>query len=416
MSYKIVKLIIENFKRIKYAEIVPTSNIVVIGGKNGTGKTSTLDSFLYTLCGVDTESLPMPIREGADYAKNTVDIGDYIITRSWTSSNNTYLQIKTKEGKKVDSPQQFLNKRIGKLSFDPLEFCNYEPKKQVEILLNLVGLKEPLQKIDEEKKKIYDERTEINREVNGLETQIKILSVISEENLPDTKIDIQDLNFELNQANRIIRENQNVRNELMNVESIINNAEGEILRLKKRMIDLEAQLIVNQNKRDVLRNKITEDPDVNMITNKITQCNETNNKITKMKEYENKKSEYDGRLMASIYCTERLKELENEKIVLLEGIKFPIEGLGFTEEGLLFNGIPFVQCSSSEKLKVSTPIAMALNPELRVIRIMNGNLLDRDSKQYIKKIAEEHNFQVWVEEVCNEKGTVEFYIEDGELK
>lgn len=415
MSYKIVKLTIENFKRIKYAEIIPTDNIVVIGGKNGQGKTSVLDSFVSALCGVDTNFLPMPIREGAAYAKNTVDIGDYVITRKWTSSDKTYIQIKTKEGKKVDPPQQFLNKQIGKLSFDPLEFCNYDPKKQVEVLLNLIGLKEPLQKIDEEKKKTYEERTDINREINRLEAQIKMLPV-PEKHLPGTKIDTQDLIIELNQANGIIRENQNVRNELMNVEATIDNAEKEVFRIKKRMADLESQLIIYQGKRDILRNKITQDPDVNEITDKIARSNEINNKIDKIEEYKIKKTEYNGKLTASEYCTERLKELENEKVNLLKGVHFPVDGLGFTEEGVLFNNVPFIQCSSSEKLKVSIPVAMALNPELRVVRIMNGNLLDKDSKQYIKKIAKEQDFQVWVEEVCNEKGTVEFYVEDGELK
>lgn len=415
MSYKILKLISENFLKIKFVEIVPESNIVVIAGQNGQGKSSVLNVICSTLGGVDNKSFPTPIHNGTDYAQNTIDLGDYIITRNWTANDKTYLKVVSKDGTKFKNPQQLLDKIIGDLSFDPLEFCDYEPKKQVEVLLNLVGLKESLSGIDTEKKKIYDERVDINREIVRLDSYFKNSSA-PEQGLPNVEYDTQDLVIQLNQANGMLRDNQNARNELMNIEVGIDNIEKELLRLKKRICDLEQQLPVQQVKRDQLRNKIIPDPDVNEITSQIAKCHEINNKIQKAKEYYVEKTEYDSKLTASEYCTERLRELENDKIELLKNANFPIQNLSFDENGVLFEGVPFVQCSSSQKLKVSIAIAMALNPELRVIRIMNGNLLDKHGKKYIKEIAEKNDFQVWVEEVVNEKGIIGFYIEDGEVK
>ena len=48
MSIKINKLEIENVKRVKAVKIEPTANgLTLIGGKNGEGKTSVLDSIAW---------------------------------------------------------------------------------------------------------------------------------------------------------------------------------------------------------------------------------------------------------------------------------------------------------------------------------------------------------------------------------
>jgi len=94
--------------------------------------------------------------------------------------------------------------------------------------------------------------------------------------------------------------------------------------------------------------------------------------------------------------------------------KFPIDGLGFNEQGVTFNGIPFKQCSSAERLKVSLAMAMALNPELKVIRITNGNLLDSSNMTVVEQMAKDNDYQIWLEMV-NETGSMGIYIEDGEV-
>jgi hypothetical protein len=98
----------------------------------------------------------------------------------------------------------------------------------------------------------------------------------------------------------------------------------------------------------------------------------------------------------------------------MAGKTMPIEGLSFADDTVLYNGIPFGQCSSAEKLRVSLSMAMALNPELKVIRIMDGSLLDEDNLAIIREMAEAQDYQVWIECVASRPG-MGIFIEDGEV-
>jgi len=92
----------------------------------------------------------------------------------------------------------------------------------------------------------------------------------------------------------------------------------------------------------------------------------------------------------------------------------PIKGLSVDKDGVTYKGFPFSQLSDSEQLKVSMAIAMAVNPKLKVIRVRDGSLLDEENMKIIREMANNNDFQIWIERV--EQGEVGFIIEDGELK
>ena len=103
-------------------------------------------------------------------------------------------------------------------------------------------------------------------------------------------------------------------------------------------------------------------------------------------------------------------------VVARSAAEMPVAGLGFDESGVTFGGVPFGQASSAEQIRVSLAMAMALNPTLRVIRIMDGSLLDADSMAAIRAAAEEHDVQVWIEVVGDGDGDpATIVIDDGEI-
>jgi hypothetical protein len=93
----------------------------------------------------------------------------------------------------------------------------------------------------------------------------------------------------------------------------------------------------------------------------------------------------------------------------------PVDGLAFDENHVLFNGIPIEQLGGAEQIRVSTAVAMALNPKLKVIRIMHGEELDDDNLAILAMIAEQNGYQIWMARV-DASGKVGIVMEDGEVK
>ena len=77
--------------------------------------------------------------------------------------------------------------------------------------------------------------------------------------------------------------------------------------------------------------------------------------------------------------------------------------------------LPFDQAATSQKIRTSVALAMAMNPSIRVIRIMDGSLLDSDAMKIVADMAKDNDFQVWVETVSDGNGSG-IIIEDGHIK
>jgi hypothetical protein len=110
-----------------------------------------------------------------------------------------------------------------------------------------------------------------------------------------------------------------------------------------------------------------------------------------------------------------VKEGERRKKEAIAHAKYPVEGLGFGNQEVMYNNLPFEQASNAEQIKVSAAIGMTTNRKVRVMRIKDGSLLDENSLKIVAEMAYEHDFQVWIETV-SETGNVGFYMEDGEIK
>lgn len=401
---KIIELRASNVKRIKAVDITPDGTLQVVGGRNAQGKTSVLDSIWLALgggkAGKDTSR---PIRDGEEKASVTLDLGELVVTRTWTASG-TKLQVQSADGATHKSPQAMLDKLVGQLSFDPLAFTRLSARDQRDALLDLVDLDVDLDKLAADRQRLYQDRTETGQRRD------RIGDVQVDGSLPTEEQSASQLIAEIRAAQKVEQDN---RSEAENLESMKQSHLAlyqQIERLKSEWkelgdsIDKQQELVSNQ----------AQPADVAALEQKLASVEETNAAIRTNQQAKERKAQKDQLIDAYEQLTQGIKALDKQKADALSAAKFPVDGLAFDEQGVTYQGVPFSQASSAEQIKVSLGMGMALNPKLRVLVIKDGSLLDDAAMVAIREVVAEHDFQLWIERVGNaDKGAV--IIEDGEV-
>lgn len=413
---KIIELKSENVKRLQAVEIKPDGNLVVIGGKNGAGKSSVLDSIQWALGG--EPDAKMPVRRGEDKARIVADLGDLVVTRTITAAGGGSLVVKNADGVTQTSPQAILDKLVGRLTFDPLEFARQKPKQQAETLRALVGLDFAAQ--DQQREQIFTERTVVNRDVASLKARLAAMprhvGVGETEQSTGEIMAAQAKGIAINSNNctarRVAVEAQDklisARNLLADLERQAAELAQEIEKGREKVTSCEAS--VKSHQETVAKLK---DVNVAGYQEKLAEVEQNNAKVRGNKAREAIVTEYKQKSQEADKLTSMLEKMDAEKRSKINTAKYPIEALAFdTAGGVTLGGIPFEQCSSAEQLRVSVAIGLALNPSLRVLLIRDGSLLDPDGLKLIADMAAKADGQIWIERV-GKGGEVSVIIEDG---
>lgn len=421
---KIIKLTSENIKRLIAVEIAPNGNFVQITGKNGHGKTSVLDSIWWALSGVKNVQ-SQPIRRGANQAKVKLDMGDVIVTRTFKRELDgpgytTKLEV---VGNVKGTPQAVLDSLLDSLAFDPLEFARMQPKQQVEVLKKYVPDID-FSKLAAENSIDYSARTEKARKAKELRIQAEQITVTDK--TPTQRIDETALVTALVDAGK---HNADIQLRQKNREQVgidIKRWRNDIVANRERAAELRQQanacdanvvanekLIADFEQKLANAGPLAEPIDVAALQRQVAEARAVNEQVAKLE----RRSKFEQEAIAIEaevkQLTSRMEMREAKKREAIAAAKLPVEGMSFNEDTILLNGIPFDQASDAERLRISCAIAMAGNPQLRVIRVRDGSLLDDESIALLRQMCEERDYQCWIETVGD--GKVGFEIRDGQL-
>lgn len=400
---KVISLTTTNYKRAKHVEIKPdpNGNLVIVAGKNGQGKSSVLDSIAAALGGANNKTTPKPIRDGEDRAEIILETEELTVTRVFTPSGSR-LSLTSKDGAKYPKAQAKLDELVGNLSMDPLAFTLLDDKKQLAQLLDIVDLPFDPEQLEAERKAVFDERTNVNRRVKEFEAALAQFGELPAD-LPTAEVSVSGLLSEYHEArnkNEILQRSQQF------VESLQTQIEQLEEQLAKAKNDLsEALASVDPNAKPI---------DLTAIQSQIDGAEETNRLVRKAKERGALSFQHEAAKGQANSLTAKLDQIAKTKADGLASAQFPVDGLGFTEEGVTYQGVPFKQASSAEQIRVSMAMAIALNPKLKVIRILDGSLLDSDSLALIEETAQANDYQIWVEVVGDDIEDA-YTIIDGEV-
>ena len=406
----IIKLEAENVKRLEAVSIEPNGNMVVIGGSNGSGKSSTLDCIEYALGG-KKRLCDIPLHKGADRGYIVLETDKYVVKRTFTEKDS-YIEVTTKEGFVIKSPQDLLNTLVGDLSFDPLEFTRMEPKKQAEVIKRLLGL--DFSKLDAEYQQIESDRRDVGRD--GKQVKAMLDGIPLDESAPTSETVVSDLIKELEAARKTNAQNERCRIACEDISRSIDSYKAHIQRLEAELAEakenLEATIFDHQNAKD--RVSACVDIETEPITTQIQEAESINKRFREAQQRKEYSSQYNAKIKEYEGLTARLREIEASKAQQIADAKFPVPGVTFTNDGVMVNGIPFEQASSAEQLQIAVAMGLSANPELRVILIRDGSLLDENSMAAVAAMAEEYDADVWIERV-GDGAEVSIVIQDGRV-
>ena len=418
MGQRIIKLQAENVKRIEAIEIEPSGALVVIGGENGAGKSSTLDAIEYALHGKGSHPAE-PIRNGAEKARVVVEMEDYKVIRRFTKKG-TQLVVEGKGGTIHKSPQKLLDKLAGDFCFDPLAFAQMEPRDQLGLMKRLVGL--DFTEVDVKRKELYGERTAVNREAKNLRAQFE--ATPPEEGLPDEEISLTELVDEMERHREVNRKNEEVRGgvtklgeDLANITEEEKGCQEQMRALKEKVKGITVRMFEIAKKyeeKSALADSL-EDLDLEEIKARGRDAEDVNDRIRERRRILGLKNQAEDKEAEADAFSARIKAIDNDKESDLAGANFPVEGLGFSEDGVTFNGLPLEQASSAERLRISVALGIQLNPDFKVMLIRDGSLLDENNLKMVAEMAEAADAQVWLERV-SEGPECQIVIEDGRVK
>ena len=442
---KIVKLTAENIKRLSAVEISPDGSVIKISGKNASGKTSVLDSIWWAMGGGENVQ-EVPIHKGAKTGNIKLDLGDLQVERKF-SEKGTSLIVTNKDGARYQSPQKMLDDLVGTLSFDPLEFMRLKPKEQAEQLRSIVSIGGDIDKLDADRKIAFDSRTMVNRSVKEKAGAVKNNPV--DPDAPDELVSAAVLLDKINEAEELNRNNREISDSFGRAkkhEAVLSEdlkcydvhlektlpLMAEKLREDVAKLESDFELSMDQLKRankikkDIYKaaTKATseigsqvnnlKDADVDSLRTELSGVEIKNDAARNKQTAIALDNELRNVEKQSADLTKEIKAIDDKKAELMEAVEFPTDGLSFEDGVVIYNDLPLDQASSAEQLRVSMSIAMSANPKFRVIRITDGSLMDSDSFKIIEKMADENDFQIWVE-VVDETGKVGIVIEDGQV-
>lgn len=429
---KIIKLESENVKRLSAVSITPNGDVIEITGKNGEGKTSTLDSIWYALAG--SNNIPaQPIRRGAERAVIRLDMGELIVTRTFKRKDGdeytTSVKVESPDGASFGKPQAKLDALLGAITFDPLEFARMKPREQFDAVRGFVpGI--DFEQIDDLNRGDAEKRAEAKRRMD--DARAAAAAVIVNENLPDQEENEALIIDQLTAASSV---NQTLQDEharraafSRNIEKEINNqaARREAIEdLKQQIVEMEKQQAAAGLEIDRMMAERDAWPAVNQpvdsvaLREQLNRARQTNEAIRKNQDAARRRRSLEKIANDNAATVDelnaRIKARNQAKTEAISKAQMPVPGLGFGDGFITFNGLPFDQASSAEQLRTSIAIGMQNHSKLKVMLVRDGSLLDKDSFQLLCAMAAENGVQVWVESVFAHSEAA-IVIEDGTVK
>ena len=396
-------------------------HLFTVGGKNAQGKTSALNALKIALAGRrGMDDFPeVVLRDGQKKGSVTVELSgatelheddrlkvEFTLRRKPSGKIEETFRVLDSTGEEAPEPKTLLRRLFKMRGFDPLSWYRKSEKEQHRTLTDLAGLN--LDEFDSDYEETYQKRTGVGRDGKRLAASLEAIPL--DKDAPSEEVSITALMSEMESSQQFDSLLSKAREAVEHKTSQVDAVKAKVEYIKDQQAKLKKELKLSQQLIETHEAELTElnqslsnieegsqPRSIESIKSEIANADKANASFRRMEE--RKKVEKDLKEARNLYelMTDRLEEIKSKKLEALESAPLPVEGLQLTENGVLWNGLPFSQASTMQRILASTRIGMAANPTLRLLVCESGSDLDLDSLQALEKICKEADFQMIIE-------------------
>lgn len=424
-TLQIVELRVENVMGLRAVEIHPESGKpIVLGGANGAGKSSILNSIVFAVGG--EKNIPAkPIRDGEKDAEAMIDFGRFVVRRKMTAKGR-YLEVTSKDGARYPSPQKMLDGFLGDAGVDLLDLLGKKPKDLATLIARARGVEDALNENAEMRNEIAAERHDAKKERDALKARIDAIVLPEIDPYPTAAIDVDALGEELANALQYdaqmskleqARSDLDIERERMDDHhrQKMDEIGDRITQLREQIKALEEEQTIREQQhkeeidahdektfaadRELSERAKKEFRPIATIREEIQSASTVNAAIEAAKRKTELETELSGNARYIARCEKRIEETDATRGEIIESMDIGIKGLAIEDNALHVDGIPFDQLSQSERIRVCVALAVKIDPTMRVLLLRDGSLLDDESMGEVIALAKKHRFQLWIERV-----------------
>lgn len=420
MSLKLAGVKINNVLGIQDLEITPEGNVIEVSGKNGSGKTSTVEAIKSALGISEYSTL---LRNGQEKGEVVLDLGDLQIKKTHKQGGET-LTVKgkvagTDKMTNINAPATLLKSLVNPNSVDPVRLLTAKPKDLLDAVMEAIPLRVDPKKFEEiygdhsfdldthgllvlaaAHKNIMEQRKLVNRDAKTAKTTKEQLAAT----LPDTIPTTEELEAEIEDN---IRKSESIRSLARSAsrdakKPYLERAEKLSVE-KQELLDKIAELtgklnIVNakiednyaesevaaDDAREAKLNEAQDYLDANIeLSKQLSQLNIYKTTERQVKDWENKESEANK---LSTNFTKTLGNLQAYKEELCKNL--PIKGLEVKDGLLVMDGVSFETLNTASRVNLVIELAKLTSGDLGIVILDNSECMDRDTyKLFLEEAA-----------------------------
>lgn len=410
-SVKISSLELENVKRIKAVQVVPTENgLTIIGGNNGQGKTSVLDAIAWALGG-DRYRPSAPTRDGSVIPPRIrLELSNGLTVER--SGKNSALKVSDPTGQRAG--QQLLNSFVEELALNLPKFMNASGKEKADTLLKIIGVGDQLSALEQQEKLIYNQRHSIGQIADQKRKYAKEMPFYPD--VPGKPISAVEL---IQRQQAILAqngENQRKRDQVERIKfqkascaQVVQSLEEKLAEARRNLEQAAADLeIANMDAMDL------QDESTAQIEADLQNIEAINIKVRANCDREKAEQEAEGYAAQYDGLTADLEQIRRQKYDLLNGAQLPLEGLSVEDGELTYHGKKWDAMSGSDQLRVSTAIVRALNPQCGFVLLDKLEQMDLRTLQEFGTWLQAEGLQAIATRVST-GGECQIIIEDGQV-